>query len=55
MANNVVACDFTIGTSGSQQSGLVGLNLALGRANLEGGNAMETITLSHQIHVDNTP
>jgi MSHA biogenesis protein MshO len=55
MANNVVACDFTIGTSGSQQSGLIGLNLALGRANLEGGNAVETITLSHQIHVDNTP
>ena len=55
LANNVVACDFTIGTSASQQSGLIGLNLSLGRASLEGGNAVETITLSHQIHVDNTP
>jgi len=55
MANNVVACDFTIGTSGSQQSGLIGLNLSLGRPNPEGGRVVETITLSHQIHVDNTP
>ena len=55
MANNVVACSFTIGTSASQQSALIGLNLSLGRPNPGGSGATETITLSHQIHVDNIP
>lgn len=55
MADNVVACNFSIGTSGSQQSALVGLSIALGRPNPDGGAATETVTLTHQIHVDNTP
>lgn len=55
MANNVVDCDFTIGNALNQQSALVGLNLALGRPNPDGGNAVETVTLTHQIHVDNIP
>ena len=55
MANNVVACDFSINGAGNQQGALIGLNLALGRPDVNGGNAVETVTLSHQIHVDNTP
>ncbi len=55
MANNVVACSFTIGTLATQQSALIGLSLSLGRPNPGGGGATETITLTHQIHVDNIP
>lgn len=55
LVDNVVDCDFTIGTVASQQSALVGLNLSLGRPNPDGGNAVETVTLTHQIHVDNIP
>jgi len=55
MANNVVGCDFSVNAIGNQQSALIGLNLALGRPDVNGGNAVETVTLSHQIHVDNTP
>jgi MSHA biogenesis protein MshO len=55
MANNVVDCDFSVGTPANQQSALVGLNLSLGRPNPDGGNAVETVTLTHQIHVDNIP
>ena len=55
LANNVVDCDFTIGTSGNQQSALIGLNLSLGRPGLDGDKAVETVTLTHQIHVDNIP
>jgi MSHA biogenesis protein MshO len=55
MANNVVDCDFSIGFPANQQSALVGLNLSLGRPNPDGGNAVETVTLTHQIHVDNIP
>lgn len=53
LANNVVACDFTIGTSVNRQSALVGLGLSLGRPTADG--ALETVTLVHQIHVNNTP
>lgn len=55
LANNVVACDFSISQPASQQSALIGLNLALGRASPGGANPLETVTLTHQIHVDNTP
>ena len=55
MANNVVACNFSIGTTASQQSALIGLSIALGSPDINGGNAVETVTLTHQIHVDNTP
>ena len=55
LANNVVACNFSIGTTATQQSALIGLSIALGRPDINGGNAVETVTLTHQIHVDNTP
>lgn len=55
LANNVVACSFTIGTLATQQSALIGLSISLGRPNPGGGGTPETITLSHQIHVDNIP
>lgn len=55
MASNVVDCDFSIGSAANQQSALVGLNLSLGRPNPDGGNAIETVTLTHQIHLDNIP
>nr|WP_315398982.1 prepilin-type N-terminal cleavage/methylation domain-containing protein [uncultured Duganella sp.] len=55
LADNVVGCNFTIATVANRQTALIGLNLALGRADANGGNAVETVTLSHQIHVDNTP
>lgn len=55
MANNVVACNFSVNGFGTQQSSLIGLNLALGRPDINGGNAVETITLTHQVQVDNTP
>lgn len=53
LANNVVACDVTIASNAHRQSALVGLTLTLGRIKPEGG--LETVTLIHQIHVDNTP
>ena len=55
LVNNVVDCDFSVGSAANQQSALVGLNLSLGRPNPDGGNAVETVTLTHQIHVDNIP
>lgn len=53
LANNVVACDVTIDSNAHRQSALVGLTLTLGRTRPDGG--LETVTLIHQIHVDNTP
>lgn len=53
LANNVVACDFSIDTNANRQSGLVGLTLTLGRPVPDGG--VETVTLAHQIQVNNTP
>ncbi|MET0320536.1 MAG: prepilin-type N-terminal cleavage/methylation domain-containing protein [Duganella sp.] len=53
LANNVVACDFPIATNANRQSSLVTLTLALGRAGPDGG--IETVTLTHQIHVNNMP
>lgn len=53
LANNVVACDVTIASNAHRQSALVGLTLTLGRTRPDGG--LETVTLIHQIHVDNTP
>ena len=55
LASNVVACNFSVNGFGNQQAALIGLNLALGRPDINGGNAVETVTLTHQIHVDNTP
>jgi MSHA biogenesis protein MshO len=56
MANNVLACDFSVSQPANQRSGLVGMTIALARPNTGGGgNGLETLTLSDQIHVDNTP
>ena len=55
LANNVVACNFSVSGFGNQQAALIGLNLVLGLPDVNGGNAVETVTLTHQIHVDNTP
>jgi MSHA biogenesis protein MshO len=53
LANNVVACDVSIDTNANRQTGLVGLTLSLGRQAPDGG--IETVTLTHQIQVNNTP
>ena len=55
LANNVQACSFSIGALASQQGALIGVSLALARAIAGGGIPVETVTLSQQIHVDNTP
>lgn len=53
LANNVVACNISVGTNPNRQSALVGLTLTLGRTRPDSG--LETVTLVHQIHVNNTP
>jgi MSHA biogenesis protein MshO len=55
LANNVLGCDFSVTSMANRQSALIGLNLALARANANSPNGVETVTLSAQIHVDNTP
>lgn len=53
LANNVVACAFSINGNANRQSSLVGLTLTLGRPTPDG--TVETVTLAHQIHINNTP
>ena len=55
LANNVLGCDFSVASMANRQSALIGLNLSLARASANSPNGVETVTLSHQIHVDNTP
>jgi MSHA biogenesis protein MshO len=56
MANNVIGCDFNVTSAANQQSALIGLTIALARPDLAKANGqLETVTLSHQVHVDNTP
>jgi MSHA biogenesis protein MshO len=56
MANNVLGCQFNYNQAANQQSALVGLVIALARpAPGAAANGLETVTLSHQVHVDNTP
>lgn len=55
LANNVLGCDFSVASVANRQSALIGLNLSLARASANSPNGVETVTLSHQIHVDNTP
>ena len=56
MANNVVSCRFSIGALANQQAALIGLTLSLGRTGTAAQtNVIESVTLTHQIHVDNTP
>jgi MSHA biogenesis protein MshO len=56
LAGNVFGCQFSVNQLANQQTALVGLSIALARsAPGSGGNGLETVTLFHQIHVDNTP
>jgi MSHA biogenesis protein MshO len=56
MAANVYGCQFSVQQAANQQTALVGLAIALARPNPEvATNALETVTLVQQIHVDNTP
>jgi MSHA biogenesis protein MshO len=54
LANNVLSCDFSVSNTANRQSGLIGLTLSLARRVADTSD-LETITLTHQIHVDNTP
>lgn len=56
MANNVLGCQFNYAQAANQQSAIVGMTIALARPSPgAAANNLETVTLSHQIHVDNTP
>jgi MSHA biogenesis protein MshO len=56
LATNVQECDFTADQSGNLHSALIGMSLSLARPRAGGAaNGLETVTLVHQIHVDNTP
>jgi MSHA biogenesis protein MshO len=56
LATNVQECDFSAIQSGSLHSALIGMSLSLARPRVGGAaNELETVTLVHQIHVDNTP
>lgn len=56
LADNVVGCDFSFTQAANLQAGLIGLTIALARPRAGGAaNGLETVTLTHQIHVDNTP
>ncbi|KQQ40326.1 hypothetical protein ASF61_06030 [Duganella sp. Leaf126] len=53
LANNVVACALSVAGNANRQSALVGLTLTLGRTGSDG--RLETVTLTHQINVNNLP
>ncbi|RZT10793.1 MSHA biogenesis protein MshO [Duganella sp. CF402] len=56
LAANVQECDFSAAQAGSLHSALIGMTLSLARPRAGGAaNGLETVTLVHQIHVDNTP
>jgi MSHA biogenesis protein MshO len=55
LANNVAGCDFSFSQTANLQTGLIGLTIALARPRAGAANGIETVTLTHQIHVDNTP
>lgn len=56
LATNVQECDFSATQAGSLHSALIGMTLSLARPRTGGAaNGLETVTLVHQIHVDNTP
>lgn len=55
LANNVLSCSFSATSTANRQSALIGLNLSLARPSPNSPNGLETVTLSHQVHVDNTP
>lgn len=56
MAANVSACQLTYNQTANQHTALIGFSIALARpAAGAAANNLETVTLSQQIHVDNTP
>ncbi|WP_373991982.1 prepilin-type N-terminal cleavage/methylation domain-containing protein [Duganella sp. BuS-21] len=56
LAANVLACNFSVDQAANVNAGMVGMSLALARPRTGGAaNGLETVTLVHQIHVDNTP
>jgi MSHA biogenesis protein MshO len=54
MADNVLGCQFSIAAAANQHTGLIGISISLARSTT-GSNALETVTLAHQVHVNNTP
>jgi MSHA biogenesis protein MshO len=54
IASNVLGCQFSVTATANQHTGLIGMAIVLARSTT-GSNAMETVTLAHQVHVDNTP
>lgn len=56
LAANVQECDFSFTQSANLSNALIGMTLSLARQRSGGAaNGLETVTLVHQIHVDNTP
>jgi len=55
MASNVLGCIFSATQQANQNTALIGLSIALARPSPDAPNGRETVTLAHQIHVDNTP
>ncbi|MHA4871179.1 PulJ/GspJ family protein [Duganella sp. PWIR1] len=56
LATNVLACNFSADQAANVNTGMIGMSLALARPRVGGAaNGLETVTLVHQIHVDNTP
>lgn len=56
LASNVYACRFSVTQNANQNTALIGLSIALARSNPgAGGNGLETVTLNHQVHVENIP
>lgn len=53
LVDKVLACNFSVDSNANMQSALVGMNLAL--AGAAAGGSLQTVALTHQIHVDNTP
>ena len=52
LAARVAGCAFTYSSAANRRSGLAVLALSLQAA---GGNSTDSVTLVHQVHVDNTP
>ncbi|MFS2135066.1 type II secretion system protein [Duganella sp. Dugasp56] len=55
LAKGVLACSFSVDQAANRHSGLIGLSIALARSGAGTANDLETMTLTHQIHTDNTP
>jgi MSHA biogenesis protein MshO len=53
MAGNVLGCQFSVVAAANQHTALIGMSIALARPTT--GGALETVTLAHQVHVNNTP